>query len=162
MQMNAWGRVSRAPGETEKVPVPFVNRDRGYRLHISHIQNVSMTMVLQFVCVCVFFFCLKFRTMTPRALQKRKKSSSLGKVQGGFMRVIHARPSPLPVFFSFFFFFSFVSVCSSVLKYILLCLCPFFHCFFFLFCGCRMKNSNRQIRWLHTYVSNKSTPCKPT
>ena len=37
MQMNAWGRVSRAPGETEKVPVPFVNRDRGYRLHISHI-----------------------------------------------------------------------------------------------------------------------------
>ena len=33
----------------------------------------------------------------------------------------------------------------------------FFHCFFL-----RMKNSNRQIRLLHTYVTNKSTPCKPT
>ena len=27
---------SRALGETERVPVPFVNRDRGYRLYISH------------------------------------------------------------------------------------------------------------------------------
>ena len=27
---------SRALGETQRVPVPFVNRDRGYRLYISH------------------------------------------------------------------------------------------------------------------------------
>lgn len=30
-------RVARALGETEKVPVPFVNHYRGYRLYISHI-----------------------------------------------------------------------------------------------------------------------------
>ena len=40
---------------------------------------------------------------------------------------------------------------------LLACLCPFFSLLFL-----RMKNSNRQIRRLHTYVTNKSTPCKPT
>ena len=56
MQMNAWGRVSRAPGETEKVPVPFVNRDRGYRLHISHIKLERIDDHGTSICVCVCFF----------------------------------------------------------------------------------------------------------
>ena len=43
------------------------------------------------------------------------------------MRVIHARPSPLPVLFLFCLYF--VSACTSF--FILACLCPFFHYFFF-------------------------------
>ena len=116
-------------------------------------------MVLQFVCVCVFFVLNSeqwhlqlFRRGRSHPAWVRSRVDSC---------VSYTRGHHLCLFF-FLFFFSFVSVCSSFLKYILLCLCPFFHCFFFLFCGCRMKNSNRQIRGLHTYVSNKSTPCKPT
>ena len=70
------------------------------------------------------------------------------------MRVIHARLSPLPVFF-FLFCLYFVSACSSFF-YFGLCM-PIFS-----FLSLRMKNSNRQIRRLHAYVTNKSTPCKPT
>ena len=74
------------------------------------------------------------------------------------MRVIHARPSPLPVLFCFFkFCLYFVSACMFVFFFILACLCPFFSLLFL-----RMKNSNRQIRRLHAYLTNKSTPCKPT
>ena len=61
------------------------------------------------------------------------------------------------------FFFPFLCKCVFVFFEIYFGLSmPIFSLLFFLFCGCRMKNSNRQIRWLHTYVSNKSTPCKPT
>ena len=65
------------------------------------------------------------------------------------MRVIHARPSPLPVLF-------------------LLCKCMFVFFYFglsmpiFSLLFLRMKNFNRQIRRLHAYVTNQSIPCKPT
>ena len=50
-------RVARALGETEKVPVPFVNHYRGYRLYISHIYYRMHRWPRYFnlcVCVCVF------------------------------------------------------------------------------------------------------------
>ena len=67
------------------------------------------------------------------------------------MRDIHARPSPLPVLFLFCLYF--VSACSYF--FILACLCPFFHYFFL-----RMKNSNRQIRRFHAYVTNTASHSK--
>ena len=58
--------------------------------------------------------------------------------------------------FCFLFCLYFVSACSSFFLFWPV-YAHFFHYFFL-----RMKNSNRQIRRFHAYVTNKCTPCKPT
>ena len=70
------------------------------------------------------------------------------------MRVIHTRSSPYLCFFYYLFIFC---NCMFVLFLFWPVYAHFFHYFFL-----RMKNSNRQIRRLHAYVTNKFTPCKPT
>ena len=71
------------------------------------------------------------------------------------MRVINTRGRRLYLCF-FFYLFIF---CKRMFVFFLF-LPVYAHFFSLLFL--RMKNSNRQIRRLHAYVTSKSTPCKPT
>ena len=165
---------------------PWGNREGNSPRYIELIDDHGIS---TFLCVCVCVFVLNseqwylelFRrgrshpawvrnrvNLVPRAFPSKngwgRPPIFWGKSPGnevglGWIRACHTRAA---VAFTCFVLFCFLILfifckCMFVFFFILACLCPFFSLLFL-----RMKNSNRQIRRLHAYLTNKSTPCKPT